>query len=99
MLVWLVLPWFSSALFVLLHPDLRWGVLWALLVQGYAVVWSAVRLAFGVAVIHYSGLLFVPLLWFGLGLLADNIYLLVFFSLSTRQAAGKTWGRRMSWRF
>jgi hypothetical protein len=98
-LVWLLLPWLSSALFVLLHPDLRWGVLWALLVQGYAVVWSAVRLAFGVAVIHYSGLLFVPLLWFGLGLLADNIYLLVFFSLSIRQSAGKTWGRRVSWRF
>ena len=98
-LVWLLLPWLSSSLFVLLHPDVRWGVLWALLVQGYAVVWSAVRLAFSLAVIHYSGLLFVPLLWFGLGLLADNIYLLVFFSLSTRQAAGKTWGRRVSWQF
>src|SRR5262249_51143590 len=98
-LVWLVLPWFSASLFLLGRPDALWGVVWAVGGQAFGVFWSAVRLAFCVAVIHYSGLLFVPLLWFGFGLLADNIYLLVFFSLSTHQAATKAWGRRLSWQF
>ena len=99
MLVWLVLPWFSASLFLLPRNDTLWGIVWAVAAQTYGFVWSAVRLAFCVAVIHYSGLLFVPLLWFGLGLLADNVYLLVFFSLSTHQAVGKAWGRRVSWQF
>jgi len=98
-LVWLLLPWFSASLFVLARPDSWSGVIWALAVQAFAFLWSAVRLAFCLAVLHYSGLLFVPLLWFGFGLLADNIYLLVFFSLSTHQAVGKAWGRRLSWQF
>lgn len=97
LLVWLLLPWFSASLFVLMQPALWGGLLWALIVQAYAFVWSAVRLAFCLAMLHYSGLLFVPLLWFGLGMLADVVYLLVFFSLSTHQAAGRAWGRRMSW--
>ena len=96
-LVWLLLPWFSASLFVLMQPALWSGLLWSLAVEVYAFVWSAVRLAFCLAVLHYSGLLFVPLLWFGLGMLADVIYILVFFSLSTHQAAGRAWGRRMSW--
>lgn len=98
-LVWLVLPWFSAGLFVLVQPNVWSGLLWALIVQVYGFVWSAVRLAFCLAVIHYSGLLFMPLLWFGFGLLADNIYLLVFFSLSTHQSVAQAWGRRLSWQF
>jgi hypothetical protein len=98
-LVWLVLPWFSASLFVLARPDAWTGLLWALGVQVFGFVWSAIRLAFCLALIHYSGLLFVPLLWFGFGLLADNVYLLVFFSLSTHQAARKAWGKRLSWQF
>lgn len=98
-LVWLILPWFSASLFVLARPDAWTGILWALGVQVFGFVWSAVRLAFCLALIHFSGLLFVPLLWFAFGLLADNIYLLVFFSLSTHQAAGKAWGKRLSWQF
>jgi len=98
-LVWLILPWFSASLFILGRPDAWVGVLWAIGVQAFGFVWSAVRLAFCLAVIHFSGLLFVPLLWFALGLLADNIYLLVFYSISTRQAAAKTWGKRLSWQF
>ena len=98
-LVWLVLPWFSASLFVLARPAAWTGILWALGVQAFGFVWSAVRLAFCLATIHYSGLLFVPLLWFTFGLLADNVYLLVFFSISTHQAAGKTWGKRLLWQF
>lgn len=98
-LVWLILPWFSASLFVLARPAAWTGILWALGVQIFGFVWSAVRLAFCLAMIHYSGLLFVPLLWFAFGLLADNIYLLVFFSISTHQAASKAWGKRLSWQF
>jgi hypothetical protein len=98
-LVWFILPWFSASLFILARPDAWAGILWALGVQIFGIVWSAVRLAFCLALIHYSGLLFVPLLWFTFGLLADNIYLLVFFSISTHQAAGKAWGKRLSWQF
>jgi len=96
-LVWLLLPWFSAGLYALIQPALWRGFAWALAVQGYGLVWSAVRLAYCLAVIYYSGPLFALLLWFGLGLLADVLYLIVFFSLLTQPAAARTWGRRLTW--
>ena len=98
-LVWLLVPWFSAFLFVLLEPAVWLGILWALAVQAYAFLWSAFRLAFCLAVVHYSGLLFVPLLWFCLGLLADLVYLMVFYSLATHTAIGRSWGKRAMWQF
>lgn len=93
-LVWLLLPWFSAAMFVLIHP--LFGVAWTVLTQVYGFLWSAVRLAFSLCLIHYSGILFVPILWFALGLLADMVYLVVFYSIAVQWASNRAWGRRES---
>ena len=93
-LVWLALPWFSAAMFVLMQPAAWFGAGWAVLMQIYGFLWSGIRLALCVAVMHYSGILFVPILWFVLGLLADVIYLLVFYSVLLQWSAKRAWGNR-----
>jgi hypothetical protein len=93
-LVWLVLPWFSASVFILTDPSILWGGFWVLLTQTYGFVWSAARLAFGLALMHYSGMLFAPMYWFALGFLADVVYVTVFYSIAVQWAAGRTWGRR-----
>jgi len=98
-LVWFVLPWISACLLVVLQHNLALGIVWAVVMQAYGFVWSAIRLAFCLGVLHFSGLLFMPLLWFTLGLLADVLYIVVFLSLSTRVAGLRAWGRRASWQF
>jgi hypothetical protein len=98
-LVWLLLPWLSAGLLVVLQPSAWLGLIWAVLMQAYGFFWSAIRLAFCLGVLHYSGLLFMPLLWFTLGLLADVLYIVVFLSLSTRVAGLIAWGRRLYWQF
>ena len=97
--MWLLLPWFSAGLLVVLQPTVWPGLIWAVLMQAYGFLWSAIRLAFCLGVLHFSGLLFMPLLWFTLGLLADVLYIVVFLSLSTRVAGLRAWGRRASWQF
>jgi hypothetical protein len=92
MLVWLLLPWFSAAMFVLIHP--LFGAAWAVATQVYGFLWSAVRLAFSICLIHYSGILFVPMAWFALGLLADMVYLVVSYSIAVEWASSQAWGRR-----
>lgn len=91
-LVWLLLPVFSAGMFVLIHP--LFGAAWALLTQLYGFLWSAVRLAFSICLIHYSGILFVPIAWFTLGLLADMVYLVVSYSIAVEWASSRAWGRR-----
>jgi len=91
-LVWLLLPTFSAAMFVLIHP--LFGAAWALVTQLYGFLWSAVRLAFSICLIHYSGILFVPIAWFALGLLADMVYLVVSYSIAVEWASRRAWGRR-----
>jgi hypothetical protein len=92
MLVWLLLPWFSASMFVLIHP--LFGAGWALATQLYGFLWSAVRLAFTICLIHYSGILFVPMAWFALGLLADMVYLVVSYSIAVEWASRRAWGKR-----
>jgi hypothetical protein len=92
MLVWLLLPWFSAAMFVLIHP--LFGAAWALATQLYGFLWSAIRLAFSICLIHYTGILFVPLAWFALGLLADMVYLVVSYSIAVEWASRQAWGKR-----
>ncbi len=92
MLVWLLLPWFSAAMFVLIHP--LFGAGWALATQLYGFLWSAIRLAFSICLIHYTGILFVPMAWFALGLLADMVYLVVSYSIAVEWASSRAWGRR-----
>jgi hypothetical protein len=94
MLVWLVLPWFSAGMFVLPQPAAMLGIGWALLAQIYGFAWSAVRLAFCIAVMHYSGMLFSPMLWFALGFLADLVYFVVFYSIAVQWSAKRSWGSR-----
>lgn len=91
-LVWMLLPVFSAAMFVLIHP--LFGAAWALVTQLYGFLWSAIRLAFSICLIHYSGILFVPIAWFALGLLADMVYLVVSYSIAVEWASKRAWGRR-----
>jgi len=83
-LVWILLPWVAAFLFIVTLPSLAAGVGWVLLLQVYAIVWSAIRLAFCLGVLHFTGILFLPLLWFALGILLDLVYVLVFYSLALR---------------
>jgi len=94
LLVWWVLPWFSASMFVLIQPTALFGVGWAVLTQVYGFLWSAIRLAMCLALMHYSGILFVPIFWFALGLLADVVYLVVFYSVALQWAARRSWGKR-----
>jgi hypothetical protein len=93
-LVWLVMPSITAALYVLTQPGALFGFGWAVLTQLYGFVWSAIRLAFGIAMVHYTGILFAPIFWFAGGLLADVIYVVVFYSVSVQRTAGNWWGKR-----
>lgn len=92
-LVWLLLPWVSASLFFPIERSVPKAIGWLLLTQAYGLCWSAVRLAFCLAVFHYTGILFVLLFWFCLGLLGDLLYLLVFYSLAVRESCNGMWGR------
>jgi hypothetical protein len=76
-----------------LHPTSILGVGWAVVIQLYGFLWSAFRLAFFIGVMHFSGILFIPLLWFTFGLLADIVYIMVFYSLAVHWIASRAWGR------
>ena len=95
-LVWLLLPWVSG-FFVLIHPSTLRGVFWVLAAQIYAFLWSALRLAFCLGVLHYTGILFLPVLWFCLGLLSDSLFVLLFYSGVVYHAGAGIWGRRSAW--
>jgi len=97
-LIWLLLPWVSAFLFVPIHSTAFGAVLWVLGMQAYGYLWSAVRLTFCLGVAYYTGTLFLLLLWFCLGVLADLLYILVFYSVVVHQACGR-WGRRASWQY
>jgi len=47
-------------------------------------------------VLHYSGILFLPLLWFVLGILFDLVIVLFFYSLALEQSIKRTMGGRRS---
>jgi len=93
-LVWLLLPLFSAGMVTVLPPAGIFVVSLAVLVQLYGFLWSAVRLAFFVGMMHFSGILFIPMAWFAFGLLADMVYLMVFYSLAVHWVATKAWARR-----
>jgi len=95
-LVWLLLPWVSALLFVLTLPSMASGFLWSLLIECYVVFWSALRLAFCLGILHYTGILFLPLLWFVLGILFDLVIVLFFYSLALEQSIKGTMGGRRS---
>jgi hypothetical protein len=97
-LISLIMPWLTCLIFMILQPSIVIGAAWVLLIQVYGLAFSALRLAFCVTVMHHTGMLFFPLLWFALGLLATLMYLLTFYSISIYFSAGRLWGARAEWR-
>jgi hypothetical protein len=96
LLVWLLLPWIAVFLFMVILPSPGVGVAWTLLLQVYAILWSAIRLAFCLGVLHYTGILFLPLLWFAFGILFDLVYVLVFYSMALQVSIKRSIGWRAS---
>jgi len=95
-LVWILLPWVSAFLFVLTLPSLAAGLVWSLWTEAYAIIWSAVRLAFCLGTLHYTGILFLPLLWFCFGILFDLVYVLLFYSMALHFSSKRSAGERKS---
>ena len=97
MLVWLILPWVLLLLFVIPQPNLLRGLLWVAFLQAYGFLFSAVRMVFVLGMLHYTGLIFMPPLWFLLGTMSDLLFVLFFYSLSIHRSSGELWGVRDSW--
>jgi hypothetical protein len=95
--VWLMLPWVSGLLFIVFQPRIAVGVLLVVVAQVYGFLFGVLRYSFFLGVMHHSGLLFFPVLWLALGLLAHLVYLLLFYSLSIHWASARLWGLRESW--
>jgi hypothetical protein len=93
-LVWILLPWICGFLFLLGQPSKFWGVAAMLLVPLFGFAWSACRLAFCLGIMHFLGLTVMPLLWFGLGLLADLLYVVTFYSIAIYKTSSSIWGER-----
>ena len=94
--VWILLPWVSVFLFFLSLPSVKIGIACTVSLQIYVMVWSALRLAFCLGVMHYTGILFLPLLWFCLGVLFDLVCLLFFYSIALERSVQKIRGERQS---
>ena len=92
-----VMPWVSALLFVVTQPSALEGTVWTLVAQGWAFLYSAIRMVFCLGVLHHSGLLFFPLLWFGMGTLSDLLILLLFYSLSIHRSGARMSSRRLAW--
>jgi len=97
MLVWLILPWVLILLFVIPQPNLPRGLLWVVFLQAYGFFFSALRMVFVLGVLHHTGLIFMPPLWFLLGILSDLLFVLFFYSLAIHRSSGELWGVRDSW--
>jgi len=95
-LVWILLPWVSCLLLVFTLPALYQALAWSLLLQVYAILWSSVRLVFCLGVFHYTGIIFLPMLWFSLGILFDLVYIMAFYSLAIRFSMKRILGERKS---
>ncbi len=91
---WIVLPYLTSFLILPVQPSAITGIGWVLVIQFYGFIWSAIRFAMCLAILHYTGILYVTLLWFSLGPLSDLLYVLVFYSISVSLACRKMWGLR-----
>ena len=96
-LVWLLLPPVTATLFV---PIQSASKAWASMlgVQIFGFFWSAARLTFCLGVFHMTGTIFLPVLWFCLGVLADLLYIVVAYSIAVHYAASR-WGRRTLWQY
>ena len=97
MLVWILLPWFTSFLFLVFQPNILEGIGWVLLSQLYSFAFSLIRMTFVMGVLHYTGLILFPCVWFLVGTLAELLFLLQFYSISIYRATGRKYQARSSW--
>jgi hypothetical protein len=95
-LVWILLPWVSCILLVFTIPAPHEALAWSVLLQVYAILWSSIRLAFCLGVFHFTGIMFLPMFWFCLGILFDLVYIMAFYSLAIRLSMKHILGGRKS---
>ena len=85
--LWLLLPWiFGLGLFTLNVP-FALKLPWLLIVFGYSILWSVVRLAMALATFYYFGSIWMPIFYFLCGFLADFLYIVACYSLAMDRAA------------
>ncbi len=85
--LWLLIPWiFGLGLFTLRVP-FRLKLPWLVLVFAYSLLWSAIRLATGLATFYYFGGIWMPMFYFIFGFLADFLYIVAIYSLAMDRAA------------
>jgi hypothetical protein len=84
--IWILTPWLMAILAGIIMPSPWASACWIAAAPAYAVVWSAVRLAFCTGLLYYSGPVLILLLWSIFGLLADLLSLCLFYSLAIYQA-------------
>lgn len=77
---WIAIPWLMAVFAGLIMPAGWAPLFWTIMPPFYAIVWSAVRLAFCLGVLQFTGPLLGPVLWFGMGALADMLYISAFYS-------------------
>ncbi len=97
LVIWFLLPWVSVFRFFPVQRSVFKATASVAAVQGFGFVWSAARLAFCLGLFHYTGVLFLPLMWFCLGLLGDVLYVIVFYSVAVHRACIGLWGERTLW--
>jgi hypothetical protein len=82
LLVWLVLPSIAAMLFVTVQPSWLRGIGWMVAIEVFALVWSAARFVVVLGIPGTLGPVLLPGIWFAWGLLADVLYVTMFFSLA-----------------
>lgn len=94
LLVWLMLPALTTALFAVLQPSLLRGLAWMIGIEAFAVAWSAIRLVVVLGIGHFTGTMLLPTAWFVFGLLADVLYIVTFYAWSIHLSLGLSQERR-----
>lgn len=82
LLVWLVLPSMAALLFVTVQPSWLRGIGWMVAMEVFALFWSAARFVVVLGIPATLGPVLLPAIWFAWGLLADVVYVTMFFSLA-----------------
>ena len=81
-LIWLVLPSMAALLFVTVQPSWARGLGWMVAMEAFAIFWSAARFVVVLGTAETVGPVMLPALWFAWGLLADVLYVTIFFSVA-----------------
>jgi hypothetical protein len=79
--LWILLPYVVAVFAGIVFPAGWSPLFWTAAPTCYGILWSAVRLAFCLGILHLTGPLLAPLLWFTIGSLTDVLYISVFYSL------------------